>query len=76
MHSIGFKIQSGCGMCAHGKFSYGSSWGTCKVFSYEHLKHSKSSRELSVHSHGICKDEFTWNSASVLLIGKYEEFMD
>jgi hypothetical protein len=50
----GYKVQACCGLCFH--FREGNLhglFGTCKLLSYEHLKH-KETRELSVTRYGVC----------------------
>ncbi len=50
---IGYEIAS-CGLCQHGQFEGDSLWGTCAKFTYEHLKHTDTTRQVSVHSAGNC----------------------
>lgn len=56
---IGYRLQSSCGLCKHGRFSPSLDWGSCKQHTYEHLKHGK--KDLSVHRAGHC-DKFEFNA--------------
>ena len=41
--------------CVHGRFENPYEvFGTCRRFSYQHLKHSEKQRELSVFKAGSC----------------------
>ncbi len=58
LHEINYKIGNCCGMCIH--MNIEKTWGTCKLHSYEHLKHTggnkTNKRELSVFVFGCCDD--------------------
>tara|TARA_B100000614_G_scaffold258752_1_gene281852 strand:+ start:105764 stop:106027 length:264 start_codon:yes stop_codon:yes gene_type:complete len=52
---IDYRLQSACGLCAHGNFN-GQTWGTCNKHSYKHEKHTGDVRQLSIHFTGVCPD--------------------
>lgn len=51
---IDYSISKICGACMHGRFAPNTFWGTCSKYAYEHLKHSESTRSLSIHKYGTC----------------------
>lgn len=53
LEEVGYEIAA-CAMCEHGQFDGESKWGTCGLFTYEHLKHTDATRQLSVHAMGNC----------------------
>jgi len=53
LHDIGYKINGCCGICAHAN-SFNDDWTTCKVHTYNHLKHTDEVRQLSVFIFGSC----------------------
>ncbi len=54
---IGYEIRPVCSTCVHGRFENAYEiFGTCKLHSYQHLKHSQSERELSVFRAGCCQN--------------------
>jgi len=55
LKQIDYKINESCGLCSHGLF-FGKSWGECSKNAYEHRKHSKATRLLSIHQSGYCID--------------------
>jgi hypothetical protein len=55
LKEIGYEIHPSCGMCQSGIFE-GVAWGTCKKHTYEHLKHTEETRELSIFRHGVCPE--------------------
>lgn len=54
LQQISYRIQKCCGICKHGQFNPGRAFGVCDVHSYEHLKHTDSTRSLSVYQFGGC----------------------
>ena len=73
LHDIGFRILQTCALCEHGCFP-NDDWGTCSKHSYEHLKHSESSRDLSVHKNGSCND-FSVNEKEITKLKRYLQFI-
>lgn len=55
LREIGYEIRPSCGTCVH-FYDVGTAqmWSTCNLHTYEHLKHSKQKRHLSVHAAGWC----------------------
>jgi hypothetical protein len=72
---IGYVIQSCCGTCLHGLFS-NTDWGTCQIRTYEHLKHTEATRQLSVHQFGKCPDEYVVDPAKAAHLGAYRQFLE
>lgn len=71
--NIGYAIQGTCGICVHGQFQPGSSFGTCAIHEYKHLKHTGDKRQLSVYAHGRCpKFELDDDKAR---LGLWQEFV-
>jgi hypothetical protein len=73
LKEIGYIIQPSCLNCQHGIFSSTDWWGTCSIHQYEHLKHSTSLRDLSIHKTGCCS-KHEWKELSITTLGKFEEF--
>lgn len=72
LNLIGYEIRSTCGRCLEGDFpSPSSPWGTCRVHTYDHAKHSSSRRQLSIHRSGWCAS-FVKSPADDL--GGFDEF--
>lgn len=70
---IGYKIQPTCGNCKFLRYGDGG-WGTCTKFTYEHGKHTETTRELSVNEDGHCSShEFAEPMRSHL--GGFAEFL-
>ncbi len=65
LHVINYNIGT-CGMCKHSLFprcanaargyELSVAYGSCKLHTYDHLKHSDNPRQLSVYRHGRCDD--------------------
>jgi hypothetical protein len=51
---IGYQIRGACGLCKHGVFAPKQDFGTCSIYTYQHLKHTGDRRQLSVHQYGSC----------------------
>ena len=52
---IGYTIMPACGRCRFKDIDPGKDWGTCKVMSYDHEKHTESRRRLSINRYGHCE---------------------
>jgi len=72
LHELGYRIRPCCGMCRHGCFTDSSMWGTCDKNTYDHLKHTESKRQLSIHMFGCCEDGFERGATECF--GGFEEF--
>ena len=53
LREIEYTISPACGRC---RFMNDNDklWSTCKLFKYEHEKHTGEPRQLSVYRHGSC----------------------
>lgn len=54
LKEIGYELQKSCTLCTHSIFHGGKDLGACKRFTYKHLKHTDSKRDLSIHRSGMC----------------------
>lgn len=71
---IGYVIHDHCGVCVHGNFFDSSSdWGVCRKYFYEHLKHSDSTRQLSITKYGWCPS-FEGQAPILPHFGAFEPF--
>ena len=73
LREIGYKVQRTCGNCSHSRFP-NDDWGTCGVWSYQHLKHSTDVRDLSIHRDGVC-GHHEYDEAATVVLGAYREFV-
>jgi len=64
LQEIGYFIGPICGLCKNGVFP-NNEWGTCKIFSYKHLKHSDEIRQLSIHKYGSCGEAIGFSEYAV-----------
>ncbi len=72
---IGYEIRPTCITCVHGRFdNVFEIFGTCKLHSYEHLKHSAKKRELSVFKSGCCT-EHEMNPGTEATMHGFKEFV-
>ena len=57
LEEIDYKILPCCMNCKHADI-YVLGFGTCKLHTYQHLKHENpgGSRGLSIHASGTCQD--------------------
>jgi hypothetical protein len=54
LREIGYTFKPSCMLCKH--FTPGMDlWGTCKFYTYQHIKHTDQTRQLSVHAMGGCR---------------------
>lgn len=76
LRSIDYVIQPTCETCVHGDFKGKAQvFGTCKIHTYDHLKHSDSTRQLSIHAHGHCSEYKANPTSSVhAALGAWVEF--
>jgi hypothetical protein len=73
---IGYTIRHCCGTCRHGMFS-NTDWGTCQVRTYEHLKHSEATRQLSINRYGFCdEDTYDVGPYSAASLGAFRQFLE
>lgn len=72
---IGYEIRPTCNTCIYGRFdNLYEIFGTCKKYSYEHLKHSDKKRELSVFKAGSCPEHEMDPGTEAAMHG-FKEFM-
>lgn len=62
LHEVGYEVRETCGTCLHAQIDRRNDYGTCGFIQYNHLKHSDSERELSIHRSGHC---FHWEGPAV-----------
>lgn len=74
LRDIKYRINPSCGMCKHGVFrDIKDDFGSCMARTYEHLKHTGDTRQLSVHRHGAC-DTYEIDPAKAARLGPWVEF--
>lgn len=73
LQEINYRVCKVCGLCQHGNFP-NNEWGTCDLYNYEHLKHSKVLRELSINRSGLC-DHFDLDEIKATELGAYKGFI-
>ncbi len=71
---MGYQILPTCGTCVFFKTFSADLFGTCDINTYEHEKHSKKDREVSVCRYGTCSDHVLAPDVSVRLHG-FTEFI-
>lgn len=74
LEEAGYKIQSTCSTCKHSSFP-NNEWGTCELHLYNHLKHSDTTRQLSIHKTGYCK-EYRVSETKLETLGTFRSFHD
>lgn len=74
LQKIEYRIQPCCGLCLHGQFAPATDWGTCGVWTYQHLKHSADVRDLSIHRLGHCQ-QFAPAAKEVVQLGAFSQFL-
>jgi hypothetical protein len=75
LKEVGYRIHKTCMFCAHKDIPYASNWGGCKLHTYNHLKHTKESKPLSIHKSGSC-DSFEMNEDELLTIHGFVELVE
>jgi len=73
LQGLPYKIHSVCGLCQNGFFP-NNDWGTCKVTTYKHEKHSVESSQLSIHKYGSCP-KFESRKDLFVVLGSFQEFL-
>lgn len=74
LRAIAYRILPVCGICKHGCFQPHSQWGTCSQHQYEHLKHSESGRQLSIHRAGS-RSDFHMEEREGQILHAFSEFL-
>ena len=75
LHDIDYSILPCCNFCGHALFKRGTPWGTCAKHTYEHRKHSDSTRQLSIHRFGCCgTGDFVPYDVELEGLGRFIEF--
>lgn len=72
---VGYEIHKCCGLCENFACLGLSDFGTCKVITYQHLKHSDAKRQLSVNRYGSCKDGFKLSQDGMRILGVWDQFI-
>jgi len=73
LRDVGYQILPTCARCKFGKFATPSKFfGECNKFTYEHLKHHKNPRQLSVNAAGTCS---SFEGHPLENLGKWGEFV-
>lgn len=54
MKEVGYKHMACCLTCKYSNINPGCIWGTCKLYTYKHKKHTGHEREMSVMVTGSC----------------------
>ncbi len=75
---INYQVRQTCGNCVRSFFpSRHTDWGTCSHHTYDHLKHSDTNRQLSIHKSGRCDDYSKSPTAtSTLNLGGFAELVE
>jgi hypothetical protein len=73
LKDIGYRVRQTC-LCCKYSFITGN-WGTCHLYTYDHLKHNEKSRYLSVHASGYCA-RFVMKESFSFGIHGFQEFME
>jgi hypothetical protein len=73
LKEINYKINKCCYLCKHCN-NKNNLFSTCKLFKYEHLKHSDSYRELSISILGIC-DNFEYDIINDINLHKFKDLI-
>lgn len=74
LRELHYQILPTCGMCKHSSFRRDSDFGTCNQYTYQHLKHSDSKRQLSIYRAGHC-DGWMRNEDELLPLNTWKEFI-
>ena len=51
----GFKIQKVCSTCVYWTPSASDAWGRCSMLTYNHDKHTETSKKVGTPAIGFCK---------------------
>ena len=68
LQEIGYKINPSCETCAHSNLGVRGTWGTCDRHTYQHLKHSEETSQLSTHRLGWCP-QWAVDEAKIATLG-------
>ena len=72
LREIGYTVPITCGLCTYGTFAKGQDWGTCRLYQYDHLKHTGPARDVSIIRFGTCPKALLY---SALALGAHAEFL-
>lgn len=75
LQDIGYKVYRTCDLCEHSEFVGPNMFGTCKIQTYDHLKHSDSTRKLSINRSGGCP-KFSMADEMATYIHGFAKLMD
>lgn len=71
-----YTILKCCNFCNHSWFSARNDFGVCKIKTYEHEKHTESSRLLSINRYGKCSKHFELDYSKISKLNHYKEFLE
>ena len=74
LKEINYQIRRTCGNCRYSN-GFSNGFSTCKIYRYNHLKHSKETRELSINENGYCS-EHEWYHDTDWKLQKFVEFKE
>lgn len=74
LQELGYQIPPTCGICKHGEFKPQTPWGTCKLHTYQHVKHTGDRRQLSIYQGGRC-DKLEPDPSRVAKLERFAEFL-
>jgi hypothetical protein len=74
LNAVNFKVLEVCYLCDHSNIKDGSSYGTCNINEYEHLKHTSKERKASIHLCGTC-DNFEFDKSKEMYLGSFCQFV-
>jgi hypothetical protein len=72
LQKIEYQIPGNCGICQHGEMSR-TNFGTCRLYRYQHARHSGEKRQLSIYAYGRC-NKFVLDEDKAQL-GLWREFV-
>lgn len=75
LQDIEYQVKRTCGTCINASIKPATDWGTCKIWTYEHLKHTEERSQLSINRYGQCSSHEAPFSMSVHL-GGFIEFLE
>lgn len=76
LKEIGYVVRKTCDNCEHIVFSRSpNGFSTCLVHMYNHQKHTKSKRELSVSAYGYC-NQHRWRENMDAMLGGFDELKE
>lgn len=76
LKDLDYSVRRACGNCKYYNLAAGSSrFSTCQLHTYDHLKHTDTTRQLSVNLYGHCSSH-EWNNRSVGQMGAFADLKE